>query len=212
MTKKVVVHQIVGHRFLGVNEQGDKVMIDGDQPSTGPRPMELLLMALGACTAYDVVDIMRKKKQPLARYRVEVEGERAETHPRRYTRITVTHIASGPGVTPRGPGAGRPPLPHQVLLRLGHPQRRDHHPGRPGALGGGGRRGLMLLAVDIGNTSTALGLFSGEELIAHFRIHTDRMRMESEYRVILKNLFALEDLPPPKAALLASVVPPWSGK
>jgi len=83
MTKKVVVHQIVGHRFLGVNEQGDKVMIDGDQPST----------------AYDVVDIMRKKKQPLARYRVEVEGERAETHPRRYTRITVTHIASGPGVT-----------------------------------------------------------------------------------------------------------------
>ena len=48
----------------------------------------------------------------------------------------------------------------------------------------------MLLAVDIGNTSTALGLFSGEELIAHFRIHTDRMRMESEYRVILKNLFA----------------------
>ena len=49
----------------------------------------------------------------------------------------------------------------------------------------------MLLAVDIGNTSTALGLFSGEELIAHFRIHTDRMRMESEYRVILKNLFAL---------------------
>ena len=99
MTKKVVVHQIVGHRFLGVNEQGDKVLIDGDQPSTGPRPMELLLMALGACTAYDVVDIMRKKKQPLARYRVEVEGERAETHPKRYTRITVTHIASGPGVT-----------------------------------------------------------------------------------------------------------------
>ena len=66
----------------------------------------------------------------------------------------------------------------------------------------------MLLAVDIGNTSTALGLFEGERLIAHFRIHTDRMRMESEYRVLLKNLFALEGLPPPKAALLSSVVPP----
>ncbi|WP_018111438.1 OsmC family protein [Thermus igniterrae] len=99
MTKKVVVYNLVGHRFLGVNEQGDKVMIDGDQPATGPRPMELLLMALGACTAYDVVDIMKKKKQPLARYRVEVEGIRAETHPRRYTHITVTHIASGPNVT-----------------------------------------------------------------------------------------------------------------
>lgn len=99
MTKRVVIHHLAGHRFLGMNEQGDKVMIDGDQPATGPRPMELLLMALGACTAYDVVDIMKKKKQPLARYRVEVEGIRAETHPRRYTHITVTHIASGPGVT-----------------------------------------------------------------------------------------------------------------
>ncbi|TFU17122.1 OsmC family protein [Thermus tengchongensis] len=99
MTKRVVIHHLVGHRFLGVNEQGDKVMIDGDQPATGPRPMELLLMALGACTAYDVVDIMKKKKQPLARYRVEVEGVRAETHPKRYTHITVTHIASGPNVT-----------------------------------------------------------------------------------------------------------------
>ncbi|RTI02561.1 osmotically inducible protein OsmC [Thermus scotoductus] len=99
MTKKVVIHHLVGHRFLGMNEQGDKVMIDGDQPATGPRSMELLLMALGACTAYDVVDIMKKKKQPLARYRVEVEGIRAETHPRRYTHITVTHIASGPNVT-----------------------------------------------------------------------------------------------------------------
>ncbi|WP_117237387.1 type III pantothenate kinase [Thermus sediminis] len=66
----------------------------------------------------------------------------------------------------------------------------------------------MLLAVDIGNTSTALGLFEGERLIAHFRIHTDRMRMESEYRVLLKNLFTLEGLPPPTSAILSSVVPP----
>ncbi|ETN88085.1 type III pantothenate kinase [Thermus sp. NMX2.A1] len=66
----------------------------------------------------------------------------------------------------------------------------------------------MLLAIDIGNTSTALGVFSGEDLVAHFRIHTDRMRMESEYRVMLRNLFALENLPPPNAALLSSVVPP----
>ncbi|KGQ21252.1 type III pantothenate kinase [Thermus filiformis] len=66
----------------------------------------------------------------------------------------------------------------------------------------------MLLAIDAGNTSTALGVFQGEDLVAHFRIHTDRMRMESEYRVLLKNLFALQDLPPPQAALISSVVPP----
>ncbi|MGQ9511536.1 MAG: type III pantothenate kinase [Thermaceae bacterium] len=66
----------------------------------------------------------------------------------------------------------------------------------------------MLLAVDVGNTSTALGVFQGEDLIARFRIHTDRMRMDSEYMVLLKNLFALKDLPPPQRALISSVVPP----
>jgi putative redox protein len=74
-------------------------MVDGDQPASGMRPMELLLVALGSCTGYDVVDIMNKKRQPLARYRVEVEGERASEHPKRYTHIVVTHIGSGPNVT-----------------------------------------------------------------------------------------------------------------
>jgi putative redox protein len=98
-TKRVVVHQLSGHRFLGVNEQGDKVMIDGDSPATGMRPMELLLSALAGCTAYDVVDIMNKKRQPLTHYRIETVGERAEQHPKRYTHIIVTHYASGVGVT-----------------------------------------------------------------------------------------------------------------
>ncbi len=98
-TKKIVVHRLVGHRFLGINEQGDKVLIDGDQPSTGMRPMELLLSALAGCTAYDVVDIMEKKRQPLARYRVEAVGERTEEHPKRYTHIVLTHYGAGPNVT-----------------------------------------------------------------------------------------------------------------
>lgn len=98
-TKKVVIHQLSGHRFLGVNEQGDKVMIDGDQPAAGMRPMELLLAALAGCTAYDVVDIMNKKRQPLSSYRVEALGERAEEHPKRYTHIVVTHYGSGPNVS-----------------------------------------------------------------------------------------------------------------
>ena len=97
--KKVVLHRLVGHRFVGINEQGDKVMVDGEQPATGMRPMELLLAALAGCTAYDVVDIMEKKRQPLARYRVEAVGERAEEHPKRYTRIVVTHYGAGPNVT-----------------------------------------------------------------------------------------------------------------
>lgn len=98
-TKTVVLHQICGHRFVGSNGAGDKVMVDGDQPATGMRPTDLLLAALGSCTAYDVVDIMMKKRQPLASYRIEVTGRQAESHPRRFTHITVTHYGAGPEVT-----------------------------------------------------------------------------------------------------------------
>ncbi len=69
----------------------------------------------------------------------------------------------------------------------------------------------MLLAIDVGNTSTVLGVFQGDDLVARFQIHTERMRMESEYRLLLRNLFDLEGLPPPQAAILSSVVPPVEG-
>lgn len=98
-TKTIVLHQICGHRFIGQNETGDRIPVDGDQPAIGPKPTDLLLAALGSCTAYDVIDIMIKKRQPLTRYRIEVTGTQAETHPRRFTHITVTHYGSGPSVT-----------------------------------------------------------------------------------------------------------------
>jgi len=97
--KKIVVEHLCGFRFSAENESQVRIVIDGESPPVGLRPMELLLASLGSCTAYDVVSIMKKKRTPLARYRVEVEGERAETHPKRYTKIVVRHIGSGPGVT-----------------------------------------------------------------------------------------------------------------
>lgn len=66
----------------------------------------------------------------------------------------------------------------------------------------------MLLAVDVGNTSTVLGLFEGEVLRAHWRVATNRMRMADQYAVLLKNLLELDNLPPPERAVLSSVVPP----
>ena len=98
-TKTVVLNQICGHRFLGANEDGDKLMVDGDAPTTGMGPTDLLLAALGACTAYDVIDIMKKKRQPLAQYRIEVMGTQADEHPRRFVHIAVTHYGAGPDVT-----------------------------------------------------------------------------------------------------------------
>lgn len=97
----MTIHHLGGQRYVGYNAAGDRVIIDGEEISLGVRPMEALLAALGTCTAYDVVSILAKRRTPVESYRVELEGERAEAHPRRYTRIQVRHIVSGEGITPR---------------------------------------------------------------------------------------------------------------
>ncbi len=66
----------------------------------------------------------------------------------------------------------------------------------------------MLLTVDVGNTSTAMGLWRERELLARWRIATDRGRMAEEYAVFLDQVFRLKGLPRPAAAAVASVVPP----
>jgi type III pantothenate kinase len=66
----------------------------------------------------------------------------------------------------------------------------------------------MLLAIDVGNTSTVLGLYDGEALVAHWRISTDARRMADQYAVLLRELLALDGLDPPDRAIVSSVVPP----
>ena len=65
----------------------------------------------------------------------------------------------------------------------------------------------MLLAVDVGNTSTVLGLYRGTSLEAHWRISTDARRMADQYGVLLRNLLALDGTDPPRRAVVSSVVP-----
>lgn len=97
--KRMTIHHLGEQRYVGFNESGQQILIDNSEIKTGPSPMEALLAALATCTAYDVVQVMVKRRTPLSRYRVEVEGTRAETHPKRYTHITVRHIGAGEGVT-----------------------------------------------------------------------------------------------------------------
>jgi putative redox protein len=93
--------------FIAQNPRGDRSIItahkvlpiSNDPPSAGLGPMEALLAALGSCTAVDVQDIMAKRRTPLTRYRLEIEGSRAEGTPGRYTSILVRHIGSGEGVS-----------------------------------------------------------------------------------------------------------------
>lgn len=79
-------------------ESGKVVQMDaaapqGDGSAAGPR--ETLLIALAGCTAMDVADILRKKRQRAERYEIAVSGESSQEHPRVYTRITVEHRVAG---------------------------------------------------------------------------------------------------------------------
>src|SRR5260221_11690473 len=68
----------------------------------------------------------------------------------------------------------------------------------------------MLLTIDVGNTNSVLGVFRGEELIAHWRLTTARLQTVDEYGVLIRNLFTLKDLDPMsvRGIVISSVVPP----
>jgi putative redox protein len=84
-------------RFIGTSISGHTVPFDSDRErNTAPGPMEMLLLALGACTATDVVTILRKKRQPLETLVVEVSGERREEPPRVWTEIALVYRLRGP--------------------------------------------------------------------------------------------------------------------
>jgi putative redox protein len=86
--------------FVAVPPSGHAITLDmKGERSSAPSPMELLLLALGGCTAADVVDILRKKREHVTEYRVEVRGERREEHPRSFRRIEVRHIFVGRRLT-----------------------------------------------------------------------------------------------------------------
>ena len=86
--------------FLGLSPSGHAVPIDiNGERSAAPSPTELLMLAVGGCTAADVITILRKKREPVTGYRVEVRGERREEHPRSFRRFEVHHIIRGRGVS-----------------------------------------------------------------------------------------------------------------
>jgi len=95
-----------GLRLVGETARGQALVIDHVLPGeereeTGPRPMELILIGLLGCTSMDVVSILQKKRQPLSGLQVKASAERANDHPKVYTRIHLEYIVSGRGVDPR---------------------------------------------------------------------------------------------------------------
>lgn len=86
--------------FIGVTPSNHAVAIDTDaERHSAPSPMELLLLALGSCTAVDVASILKKKRQSVTNYRIEVRGTRREEHPRRYEKMEVHHMVTGRNIS-----------------------------------------------------------------------------------------------------------------
>lgn len=97
---KATVRFVSEDLFLATTPSGHALALDTDKErSSAPSPVELLLVALGSCTATDVAGILAKKRQHVSGYVVEVSGVRRDEHPRSYTSMKVHHILTGKSIS-----------------------------------------------------------------------------------------------------------------
>jgi putative redox protein len=103
---KAVVHFAGEDLFVGISPSGHAQVLDTNhERASAATPVELLLIALGSCTAVDVISILRKKRAEVLDYRVEVSGARRDEHPRSYKRMEVKHILRGRGLSEKAVAA-----------------------------------------------------------------------------------------------------------
>jgi len=81
-------------QFAGTGNGGHSVLMDGDNKA-GNSPMELVLVALCGCTAYDVVSILQKKREPFTAVEVSAQAEKAPDPPRVFTDIKLLYRIAG---------------------------------------------------------------------------------------------------------------------
>jgi putative redox protein len=100
---KARVRWIEDRTFVGQTSSGHQLVLGtahGEGAKPGPSPMELVLIGTGGCTAWDVVNILAKGRQPVEDCVVELDADRAETEPRVFTRIHMHFVVRGRGVDP----------------------------------------------------------------------------------------------------------------
>lgn len=86
-------------RFVGKTDNGKTLEMDGDSDSNAVTPMESILLAVGACSSIDVVDILKKSRQQISYCECELSAERAEEAPRVFTTIHAHYIIKGEKVS-----------------------------------------------------------------------------------------------------------------
>ena len=100
---KARVKLVEGMTFMAEAGSGHATVIDSSPEvggrNLGPRPMEMLLMGMGGCTAIDVIHMLRRMREPVADCVVELEAERADSEPKVFTRIHVLFRLRGDGLS-----------------------------------------------------------------------------------------------------------------
>jgi putative redox protein len=84
-------------QFVAADDAGHGIVIESRKEGVpaGFTPMQLLLISAAGCMAMDVVSILRKKRLPLEQFRVEMQGDRADSHPKRFTEMRFVYTAVG---------------------------------------------------------------------------------------------------------------------
>ncbi len=87
-----------GRQFVARTGGGHYFLLDDKEGATGPKPIELVAAALAGCTGFDVISILRKKRQQVTGYEVFVEADQAEQPPTVFTAIRIRHVITGHNV------------------------------------------------------------------------------------------------------------------
>ena len=102
MTNAKVTY-VQGLQFVGMASSGHAIVMDSDPAvgghNSGLRPMELLLLGIGGCSGMDVVSILKKKKQDVTGFEINVKGEKAEDYPKKFTEINLEFIVRGRNIS-----------------------------------------------------------------------------------------------------------------
>jgi putative redox protein len=85
-------------QFVARADDRPALIIDNKEGGSGAGPMQLVLIGVAGCTAMDVIHVMRKKRAKVTDFDVNISGERAETHPKRFIRIHIEYVLYGAGI------------------------------------------------------------------------------------------------------------------
>ena len=101
MSMDASVTWVEDRRFVGTASSGHAIVVDASAEKQGSSPMELLLIGMAGCTAYDVMSILEKKRQRVTGLQVSARAERAAEPPRVYTKIEIEYLLRGSGIKPK---------------------------------------------------------------------------------------------------------------